>query len=116
MDGADVPRDLFDTVAENLIENARYKQSIDPDVSISVQLSADEEVQRLRVCDSGEPLPAEMARGLFDGAVQSSGGLGVGLYQCARLARHLGYELGVESNERGRVCFLLEGPAQEPSP
>jgi hypothetical protein len=33
--------------------------------------------------------------------------LGIGLYQAARQAEQLGYQLHVAYNEQGRVCFEL---------
>jgi len=113
-EGAVVPRELFDTVAENLLENARHKQSTHPGTRIRAWLNAGPERASLRIGDTGEPMPDSIARSLFAGAVHSSRGLGVGLYQCARLAEHLGFDLMIESNEPGDVRFLLSGraPAQ----
>ncbi len=106
---SEVPRELFDTVAENLIENARHKQSREGGVGIDVNFVANAEGLRLRVCDSGSPMPAHMERSLFAGAAGTANGLGMGLYQCARLAGQLGYELAVTSNEAGQVCLRLRG-------
>ncbi|MEX2576280.1 MAG: ATP-binding protein, partial [Halofilum sp. (in: g-proteobacteria)] len=97
------------TVAENLLENARYKQSIDRRVHIRAELSADEAGCQLRICDSGAPVPEPIAAKLFGGAVASAQGLGIGLHQCARLAERLDYDLRLESNEPGEVCFALRG-------
>jgi signal transduction histidine kinase len=107
--GSVLPRELFDTVAENLLENARYKQSIDRRVRIWAELDADESDCRLRICDSGAPVPEPVAQKLFGGAVASAQGLGIGLHQCARLAERLDYDLRLESNEPGAVYFLLRG-------
>jgi hypothetical protein len=41
----------------------------------------------------------------------ASGGLGIGLYQAARQADASGYQLALESNVDGDVCFALTGPA-----
>lgn len=113
---SEVPRELFDTIAENLIENARHKQAREAGVSIDVTFVADaEQGQRLRVCDTGSPMPAHMERSLFAGAVGSANGLGMGLYQCARLAGQLGYEFAVTSNEPGKVCLRLRGHPPPPS-
>ncbi|MDX1610183.1 MAG: HAMP domain-containing sensor histidine kinase [Halofilum sp. (in: g-proteobacteria)] len=109
--GLMVPRDLFDTVAENLIENARYKQSGERDLAIQVELEVEGLTVSLRVSDSGEAVPDRVARYLFGGAVPSSSGLGVGLYQCGRLATYYGFTLRLEENRRGNVTFLLQGPA-----
>ncbi len=105
----ELPRELFDTVAENLLENARYKQSMDRRVHICAELDVDGEYPTLRVTDTGAPVPDPTARQLFGTAVNSAQGLGIGLHQCARLAHALGYELRLETNEPGRVCFRLGG-------
>jgi len=39
--------------------------------------------------------------------VRSSTGLGIGLYQAARLAEKSGYELRLAENRDGAVCFAL---------
>ena len=102
-----VPRDLFDTVAENLLENARYKQATDREVAIRARVSTEPEGVTLEIEDTGEPMPDATARNLFGGAVQSAGGLGVGLYQCARLAQYHGFDLRLTDNESGLVRFRL---------
>lgn len=107
-----VPRELVDTVAENLLENARYKQADEPELTIRVELHTDNGCVRLRISDSGSPIPDRVARYLFGGAVPSSRGLGVGLYQCARLATFHGFRLRLDENRPGTVTFLLEGPVQ----
>lgn len=110
--GVLVPEELFDTVAENLLENARYKQTGRRNLRIGVELEADSERALLRVTDSGDAMPDQTARYLFGGAVPSATGLGVGLYQCGRLAEFHGYRLRLEENRDGAVTFLLEGPVQ----
>lgn len=109
---ATVPRELFDTVAENLLENARYKQTDESDLTMRVALGMDKGRVALRVTDSGSPIPERVARYLFGGAVPSTRGLGVGLYQCGRLAAFHGFTLRLEENEPGAVTFLLDGPVQ----
>jgi len=109
LDGLILPRDLFDTVAENLLENARYKQSTDRDIAIRARLRIQEETVAFEVEDSGEAIPERAARRLFSSAVESSGGLGVGLYQCSRLAASHGFNLNLVHNENGTVRFRLSG-------
>ncbi|MGH7462758.1 MAG: sensor histidine kinase, partial [Longimicrobiales bacterium] len=101
-----VPADLFESVAENLLQNALVKRKLAPELGIWVGLSRQTGLV-LSVCDDGEPVPAAVARALFEGPVDSRAGLGVGLYQAARFAREQGYELRLASNERGKVCFEL---------
>jgi signal transduction histidine kinase len=101
-----VPVELFDTVADNLIENALEKARNEP-VRVRVTFSP-AGGGALAVCDDGAAVAAEIAERLFAAPVASSGGLGVGLYQCARQAAQLGYRLALAANETGRVCFVLE--------
>lgn len=102
-----VPVDCFDSVVENLIENARFKQLAEPGVEIRVRLVAREDELRLTVCDSGSAIDPEVARELFRHPVRSRTGLGIGLYQAARQAETLGYRLSLASSREGRVCFEL---------
>jgi C4-dicarboxylate-specific signal transduction histidine kinase len=62
---------------------------------------------RLRVCDDGAPVPAELAEELFRGPVSSESGLGVGLYQAAAFAAQTGCALVLAKNSKGAVCFEL---------
>ena len=105
-----IPRDVFDTVTENLLDNARYKQTIDRDVKIEARLSATNDGVQLEVIDSGEAMPADKASQLFRGVVDSAQGLGVGLYQAARVAAAYDYELALLDNQSGQVRFGLRGP------
>jgi signal transduction histidine kinase len=107
LDGAEVPRALFDSVADNLLQNALAKRAAQPGVRVSVVL----EGGGLRVCDSGRAVPAELAASLLRAPVQSEGGLGIGLYQAARQAAAAGYALRLESNRDGEVCFSLRRAA-----
>ncbi len=101
-----VPAVLFNSVAENLIQNALVKRQLQAGLLIEVSLRVEEGVC-LAVCDDGAPIPAEVARELLRAPVPSQSGLGIGLYQCARHAESFGYELKVAVNEPGRVCFEL---------
>lgn len=105
---ARLPRSLFDSVADNLLRNAIAKRAVDPAVRVRISLQAGEQLV-LRVCDTGAPVPAEIAPGLMRAPVSSRGGLGIGLYQAARQAGAAGYRLALESNRDGNVCFALSG-------
>lgn len=107
LDGAEVPRALFDSVADNLLQNALAKRAAQPGVRVSVAL----EGGGLRVCDSGRAVPAELAASLLRAPVQSESGLGIGLYQAARQAAAAGYALRLEANRDGEVCFALRRAA-----
>jgi signal transduction histidine kinase len=106
---ARLPRGLFDSVADNLIRNALAKRAIDGHVRVRVSLEGGD-LLRLRVRDSGSPVPPEVERNLLRGPVRSAGGLGIGLYQAARQAEAAGYVLELESNREDDVCFTLSGP------
>ena len=103
-----VPAELFDSVCDNLLQNALHKGRLAAGLSITASLKALDQGFVLTVCDDGEPMPETVAQRLFDAPVSSSKtGLGVGLYQAYRYARERSYSLRLASNERGRVCFEL---------
>jgi signal transduction histidine kinase len=101
-----VPRSLFDSVADNLIRNALAKRAADERLRVRVSLACGERIA-LRVCDSGAAVPPQIEAQLLRAPVSSRGGLGIGLYQAARLAESGGYRLELETNRDGEVCFLL---------
>ena len=104
---ARLPRTLFDSVADNLIRNALAKNK-DGAVKVTVSLKFDSGIA-LRVRDTGKSVPQEMQGTLLRAPVSSKDGLGIGLYQAARLAEAAGYTLTLESNADGDVCFALTG-------
>lgn len=101
--GEQVPRALFDSVADNLLQNALAKRAAQPGLQVRAALEGAE----FSVCDSGRAVPEDLAATLLRAPVQSDGGLGIGLYQAARQAQAAGYVLRLESNRDGRVCFGL---------
>ena len=103
-----VPLDLFDSVAENLLENARSKRMSEPHIHISVRLEADNGAAHLRVSDDGSCIDTQTAQSLFKSPVSSRNGLGIGLYQAARLARQWGYALTLTVNRPNDVAFELK--------
>ncbi len=102
-----IPLEVFNTVTENLLDNARSKRLTQPELSITVALQADNNRINLRVLDNGTPVPDETAAQLFDEVLFSENGFGIGLYQSAQLAKRAGYRLLLESNNQGNVCFSL---------
>lgn len=109
-----IPGELFESVAENLLQNALVKAQREGGLDIRVTFeSADGGT--LTVCDGGSPVPRPVAARLMEAPVPSQSGLGIGLYQAGLQARKLGYALRLAANEPGRVCFELarNGPAQE---
>jgi signal transduction histidine kinase len=101
----DIPFSLFDSIADNLIDNARNKRLHEP--HIVVQLSLRSQPLSLTLCDSGSEIPESLASQLLHTVVESEDGLGVGLFQAARWAEQSGYRLLLKENRRGRVCFEL---------
>ena len=102
-----VPDEMFNTVSENLLDNARAKRLNQRDIDIEVCLVSKPDLLSFSVMDTGHPVPANKADYLLSEPVKSEQGLGVGLYQSAALAKHQGYSLILESNEEGNVRFTL---------
>jgi signal transduction histidine kinase len=103
-----VPLDLFDSVTENLLENARSKRLSEPHITISVCVEAHDGAARLRVSDDGSCIDTDTARILFRSPVDSRNGLGIGLYQAARQAQQWGYELTLSANRPHDIAFVLK--------
>jgi signal transduction histidine kinase len=101
-----IPRNLFDSVSENLLENALRKRNQEPGIAISARLSGLPDV-RFSVLDTGSPVPLHIAKYLFGRPVSGNAGMGIGLLQAAKQAQASGYELRLSSNEPGGVCFEL---------
>jgi signal transduction histidine kinase len=102
-----IPMEVFNTVTENLLDNARSKRLIQPDLSITVILQADNNSIDLRVMDNGSPVPDETVAQLFEEVLFSENGFGIGLYQSNQLAKRADYRLTLEHNKQGNVCFRL---------
>jgi hypothetical protein len=99
-----LPVDLFDSVAENLINNALKKTSAS---QIEVRLLTTDNIVLLSVCDNGAALESGIEANLFIQPVSSGSGMGIGLYQSSIMAHAFSYELDLSQNEPGRVCFNL---------
>ncbi len=100
--------ELFDSVSDNLLQNALHKRRLSPGLSITITLRARDGGYALMVCDDGDPVDESVVMRLFEAPVSSSKtGLGVGLYQAGRYAKERGYSLRLVSNEPGQVCFEL---------
>ncbi len=104
-----LPRELFDSAADNLLQNALAKRKLQGEFAISVSFACGDTV-RLEVRDGGRAVADETARDLLRGPVPSDGGLGIGLYQVARHAEACGYSLELAHNADGKVSFVLSGP------
>ena len=92
--------ELFDNVADNLIENALRKTS-------TVNVHFDPGALTLTVTDNGEAIPSAIARSLFNAPLPSASSLGVGLYHAAQLAAQYGYSLTLAANETAKVKITL---------
>ncbi len=102
-----IPADLFHSVADNLLENIRYKRQLEADIQVDIKFVTNARGARLTISDSGSSIPEELTGQLFRGIVASEAGLGIGLYQAAQQARECGYALRLAENDR-RVSFELQ--------
>ncbi|MFZ1245663.1 MAG: hypothetical protein WAR41_11430 [Azonexus sp.] len=98
-----VPGAVFDSVAENLLQNALAKRQRQPGLKIRVAFGD----ASLSVDDDGLAIPSVLVANLFREPVSSEDGLGVGLYHAARQADGAGYALKLVENRAGRVAFSL---------
>lgn len=103
----DIPVEVFNTVTENLLENARSKRILEHELVITITLQADDKNINLRVIDNGSPVPDEVAGLLFNEVIFSENGFGIGLYQSQQQALRAGFNLFLETNNQGNVCFCL---------
>ena len=108
-----LPAELFDSVADNLIENALNKSATSAGLQVRVTLST-ARGGTLTVCDNGDAIAKSTESQLFEAPVPSQSGLGVGLYHSARQASQLGYRLALAANQPGTVCFRLTKEGESP--
>ncbi|MBL8504978.1 MAG: HAMP domain-containing histidine kinase [Methylobacillus glycogenes] len=101
-----IDSEVWDSVVDNLLQNALAKAQHESGLIIQAQLNIDSEVF-IEVSDSGNPMPEEVAQSLFRKRIRSEGGLGIGLYQAGRQAQQAGYLLGLQENRVGEVRFRL---------
>ena len=102
-----IPEELFNSVVENLIENAIHKRQVDPDIIITVTLKTDIKTIVLNVTDTGHAIDGGIAKLIFKEHVPSDSGHGIGLYQASRQAESLNYSLQLIENHDGNVSFEL---------
>ncbi len=103
MAGQVLPGPLFDSVAENLLQNALAKRLREPGLGIRVCFADG----ALTVADDGQAIAPVLARALLSEPVNSEDGLGIGLYHAARQADGVGYSLALAENRPGCVAFSL---------
>lgn len=104
---AEIPVDIFTTVIENLLDNARNKRIREPNLTILVSLSKVRDRVTFSVTDTGSAINPQVSKQLFKEVVSSNDGFGIGLYQSYELAKNHGYELGIKDSSEGNVCFVL---------
>ncbi len=109
----DIPVDTYDSIIENLLDNARNKRILEPNIEIIVRLECHNNHIRLTVCDTGKAIPEHLAATIFTTPLYSEDGFGIGLYQCQQQARHHDIKLELYENTNGRVCFKLEQQAKD---
>ena len=102
-----IPRDCFDSVVENLLDNARNKAKKADLIQIKVGLYENDGDVVLSVVDNGRAIESSLAAQILLQPVTSADGLGIGLYQSAQQASVNGYRLVLSENEDGAVRFTL---------
>ncbi len=112
---SNVYAEIFDNVADNLLQNALEKARSEPGMDVRVLLSASPEPW-LEVSDNGSAMPHDIAEQLFKSHIRSENGLGIGLFHAARLAQRIGYRLTLSRNQPGDVCFRLERTGDQSLP
>jgi hypothetical protein len=98
-----IPGTLFDSVAENLLQNALAKRQRESGLAIRVVFADG----CLAVSDDGSAVADTLAGALFCEPVKSDDGLGIGLYHAGRQADGAGYTLALTENRPGAVTFSL---------
>lgn len=109
-DATPVPRDCFDSVADNLVDNALHKLAAGDAAHVHVGFGNGADGVVLTVTDDGPAIAEATAHKLLREPVSSPTGHGIGLYQAARLARAAGCDLRLDSNRDGAVTFTLTYP------
>ena len=108
-----IDTDVCDTVLENLLENARNKRRTRPETIILTTLEVINDLPVITVCDDGHPVATSKMDKLFKQILPSKDGYGIGLYQSGQLSARNGYDLCLEHNDPGRVCFQLRKLASQ---
>jgi signal transduction histidine kinase len=106
-DAGTIPASMVFSVVENLLSNAEDKRARETGLCVTLSVQADAASFRLAVCDNGSPVPPNVVPRLLRAPVTSENGLGIGLYQVARLATAAGFVVELSENRDGHVCFTL---------
>ena len=102
-----IPEDLFNSVVENLLENAIQKRQVAADILITVTLVIESDSIALTVTDTGHAVVERIKKSILKEHIASDNGHGIGLYQAARQAESVGYILRLTENREGNVSFML---------
>lgn len=108
-----IPAELLDSVIENMVENLREKSRTDSNLQVRIALRSHPDEFQLAISDNGKKIPDHLVQTLLREPVKSDSGLGVGLYQVARLAEISGYEFKLQENSDGNVRFVLNKLKQQ---
>ncbi|MBI4695178.1 MAG: HAMP domain-containing histidine kinase [Gammaproteobacteria bacterium] len=108
-DARAVPGECLDSVVENLLDNALQKRLLVPELAIDVLATSASRHFAVQVIDDGAAIAPALAAQLFKQSVTSASGLGIGLFQAARLAALADLRLALAENRDGRVVFELAG-------
>jgi signal transduction histidine kinase len=103
----DIAVDVYNSIVENLLENARSKRILEPDINIVVDLQCDEDNLQLTVSDTGAAIPDSISSVMFNEPLTSEDGFGIGLYQSYQQANNIHLKLELADNIEGNVSFLL---------
>lgn len=104
----DINGEVLDSILDNLLSNAIEKSKHEPNLLIQVHLTQEEGQFEITVKDNGSAIRKDVARRLFNQHINSSNGLGVGLFHAAQDAEQAGYHLQLSHNLRGDVCFSVQ--------
>ena len=105
-----IPADTFDSVVDNLLDNAAYKRARGDATGVRLQLRADDEGVRCTVTDNGAAIEQAIAARLFREPIEPESGHGIGLFQAARQAESSGCRLELTDNRDGAVAFTIACP------
>jgi sensor histidine kinase regulating citrate/malate metabolism len=113
-DDANIPAGVFDSFVENALDNTAAKAEREPALRVALAFACSVKTIEVSVTDDGSAIPEAIARKLFASPVERSMGLGIGLFNAARLAGQAGFHLALAVNRDGEVRFTLsrEAPAR----
>ena len=104
---AAVPANLFDAFLDNCLDNARGKGGCAGRIKASLTVSGGAPNSRSRTTATPCRPPWNGSSFASRSRTRPGQGLGIGLYQVARLAAQSGYAVELAHNEPGRVVFRL---------